>query len=443
MSAMADFSIVDALETLCTSIPLWNARLDELNSQIASRQIELARLEEPDRPPTRSIKHKGSTESLRHNDGDENPFSPKDAEAIPINPFEIPKSPQTGASPIRRSSSSIARAAVTSAPLARVTSIPRDSTGAIAHQTSKKSPPQAHQGRNVLRKRKTESLASGESAAPRYRTRSMIIVYYDSAVQNAFEELVKFISVSRNSMRKGKTAAKMAEMKQAAETELQDEEDEEDGADDDFDDFAPSNSNLHPATKKLAPSPVRNSPDGADADDAFMPKLNFVSTRRMGPGPSRDHPDPDNVGNALNLGILRGFRRGTSENLCIFDELDKGLEWSQSQCEHGAHQFLRDGECNTEIINIKKKLAEVKESAEKELERIKTEEGTRPDTLSVQPLPKPPGAKPRGRELRQPILRRERDVPKELEVDDMEVDDEAVEDVEMPTKLVFKRSGDV
>ena len=45
----------------------------------------------------------------------------------------------------------------------------------------------------------------------------MIIVYYDSAVQTAFEDLVKFVSGSRNSMRKGKMAAKMAEMKRAAE----------------------------------------------------------------------------------------------------------------------------------------------------------------------------------------------------------------------------------
>ena len=48
----------------------------------------------------------------------------------------------------------------------------------------------------------------------------MIIVYYDSAVQTAFEDLVKFVSGSRNSMRKGKMAAKMAEMKRAAELEI-------------------------------------------------------------------------------------------------------------------------------------------------------------------------------------------------------------------------------
>jgi len=38
----------------------------------------------------------------------------------------------------------------------------------------------------------------------------MIIVYYDSAVQMTFEDLVKLVSGSRNAMWKGKMAAKMA-----------------------------------------------------------------------------------------------------------------------------------------------------------------------------------------------------------------------------------------
>jgi hypothetical protein len=171
---MSNFSILDALDTLRTSIPQWNERLDELNGQIALRQIELARLEESERPPTRSVKHKGSTESLRPKDGEENPFSSADpTDEIPMNPFETPKSTPNGN---RRTSSSIARGAAAGPVLAKTTSNPRDSTGSIArHASQSKSPTQAH-GRNVLRKRKTESVASGESMAPKYRTRSMIIV---------------------------------------------------------------------------------------------------------------------------------------------------------------------------------------------------------------------------------------------------------------------------
>ncbi|KAL2168226.1 hypothetical protein VTG60DRAFT_285 [Thermothelomyces hinnuleus] len=58
----------------------------------------------------------------------------------------------------------------------------------------------------------------------------------------------------------------------------------------------------------------------------------------------------------------------------VYDELDKGLEYVQSMCEHAAHQFLRDGECGEEVANIKRRLAETKELADKEMERIRREE---------------------------------------------------------------------
>lgn len=52
-----------------------------------------------------------------------------------------------------------------------------------------------------------------------------MIVYYDSAVQTTFVELVKVISGSRNAMRrKGKMQAKMMEMRAAAQ-----ETDDDDG----------------------------------------------------------------------------------------------------------------------------------------------------------------------------------------------------------------------
>ncbi len=50
----------------------------------------------------------------------------------------------------------------------------------------------------------------------------MIIVYYDSYVETFFEELIKFVSGSRNFMRKAKMAAKVAQIKRMAERELTD-----------------------------------------------------------------------------------------------------------------------------------------------------------------------------------------------------------------------------
>ncbi|KAF4618997.1 hypothetical protein G7Y89_g14849 [Cudoniella acicularis] len=444
----ANFSIIEALDTLCTSVPQWHTRLDELNGQIAQRQIELARLEENERPPTRSIKNQGSTESLRPKDGDDNPFASMNdnADGIQMNPFATPKLDQNECPGNCRPSSSsrVTRAAaVTTPPPTKANSNPRAS-GTLTRQLSHTTPP-TQRSPNVLRKRKTESLASGESIAPKYRTRSMIIVYYDSAVQTAFEELCKFVSASRNSMRKGKMAVKMAEMKRAAELEVAAEENENDDDEDEDDNglnnMLTSNGNLAqrnvPIGRQGQSVPGRGDMDGA----APTPQLKFVSTRQMGP-PRDLFNKSATMGSTLSLGLLRGYnnRRGGNDAPDIFDELDKGLEWCQSQCEHAAHQFLRDGECGTEIANIKRKLSEVKEKAEKEMERLKAEEAT---NLSVK-APAPEETK--SRELKRPQVRREfgSNNPRDLEVDDMEVDDEAVDiDIELPSKLVFKRSRDI
>ncbi|TVY90097.1 hypothetical protein LAWI1_G005858 [Lachnellula willkommii] len=426
--AAASFSTLDALITLCTSVPEWNGRLDELNGQIALRQIELARLEEHERPATRSLKNKGSTESLRPKDADENPFSSQDdTDEIQMSPFQSPSpnTPQDGFLPARRTSSSRrgARALVTPPP-PKANSNPRPSPTALSRQSSQPAPPT--QPRAVLRKRKTDSLASGESNTPKYRTRSMIIVYYDSAVQTAFEELVKFVSASRNAMRKGKMAAKMGEMRKKAELELEAEEEE-----DDEEEGGKGLNDMLNGGNLMAPG------KNARAGEAAITKLNYVSTRQMGP-PRFTTQLPENLGSTLSVGMMRGYRRGSGV-LDIFDELDKGLEWCQSQCEHAAHQFLRDGECGAEITKIKKKLIEVKTAAEKEVERMKKAEEAENHSVKA-PVPRT-----QSREYKTPHMRKEMGSLKDLVVDDMEVDDddEGVDDLEPSPRLNFRRSGQV
>jgi hypothetical protein len=148
-----------------------------------------------------------------------------------------------------------------------------------------------------------------------YRTRSMVIVYYDSYVQGFFDELVRFVSSSRNLMRKAKMAARVAQIKKLAEQDV--------------------------------------SEDGNN-DDA-LPSLRYMSSRRFGPmsisRPGAGDQPPD-----------------------VYDNLDKGLEFVQSMCEHGAHQFLRDGDCNDEISKVQKTLGEVLEMAKTEMERVEREE---------------------------------------------------------------------
>lgn len=59
------------------------------------------------------------------------------------------------------------------------------------------------------RKRKTTSILSNNTAPAKYRSRSMIIVYYDSRVQASFEHLVRSIGTGRNYIRKARMAARM------------------------------------------------------------------------------------------------------------------------------------------------------------------------------------------------------------------------------------------
>jgi hypothetical protein len=283
----------------------------------------------------------------------------------------------------------------------------------------------------------------------------MIIVYYDSAVQTAFEDLVKFVSGSRNAMRKGKMAAKMAEMRRAAELEVDADDDDDDDDDDGLGAMLKKNRSLLAAQENVASngqgqSSTPGSIGAAESDgreELALPKLKYVSTRQM--GPLRDFSHRAEVsGGGLSLGLLKGYRSaGMNTKPDIFDELDKGLEWCQGQCEHAAHQFLRDGDCSTEIANIKRKLEEVRISAEKEMASIKVAEAMNPTPPRRSDLEE----EGRGRVLKAPLMRKEVNVglTKDLEVDDkiqvddkMEVDDNE-DDMDLPPKLVFKRSRDV
>ncbi|RDW69358.1 hypothetical protein BP6252_08378 [Coleophoma cylindrospora] len=422
---MATFSTLESFVTLETSIPEWSDRLDDLNGQISLRQEELAQLEQQERPATRSLKPKGSTESLRPKESEKAFFSPDEEEPNPMEsstPLKTEKK-QRPNSPIAARTPAASSNPLPNPKLQRNSSQPSHPTMQPRVDFSK------------IRKRKTESLASGESQAPKYRTRSMIIVYYDSAVQTAFEDLVKFVSGSRNAMRKGKMAAKMAEMRRAAELEVDDDDDE----DDDEEEGEIGNtltaykkSSMLVAQKKVG----KDDGSGAGEDGEFtMPKLKFVSTRQM--GPSRDQIGGRSA-NMPSMGMLRGYRRsGQTGAPDIFDELDKSLEWCQSQCEHAAHQFLRDGDCSAEIESIKRRLAEIKELAGKEAARLRAEK----DTTGSSP-PQRPETKPRG--LSSIKVRKELSSNmKDLEVDDGEMEvDEGIEDDDGPPTLVYKKARD-
>ncbi|ELR05899.1 hypothetical protein VC83_06653 [Pseudogymnoascus destructans] len=349
---------MDPLNNLVKSIPDWQVLLDDLNGKIARRQGELAEAENS-RPSTRSLRNKGSTESLRPKD--DNDVIPEDIEIAMNSTTDTPNTNNdtTDKAPSPPN--------VDNSPRTPQHNTSNRLRGAFAKGLPALTPP-------VLRKRKTESLASAELGKPKHRTRCMIIVYYDSAVQSDFEALVKHISASRNSMRKGKMAARMASMRMMADLEALGDELEPE-LEVDKTPAAAAGDIINGPTSSPNAMMASASPGDEDDEGLPLPALKFVSTRRMGPmrelssnkalragpgapGVRRAGQGPPGGGASSRVSAL-----GSS----IFDELDSGLEWCQSMCEHAAHQFLRDGQCTSEIEGIKSRLQEVWDRAGEEM----------------------------------------------------------------------------
>ncbi|KAI4098518.1 MAG: hypothetical protein LQ339_006396 [Xanthoria mediterranea] len=157
---------MDALASfihLAENIPEWLSKLDDLAAQVADQHARFARVSHSHFTQYRLSKKHDSTESLRPSREDLDDPAPA---PIPISapPREIPPTSQPSTTPLAR---------------------------------------------EIQRKRKPASNLSVSSGPQKYRTRTMVIVYYNSAIQAAFEDLVRCIAAARNNLRKGKTAASL------------------------------------------------------------------------------------------------------------------------------------------------------------------------------------------------------------------------------------------
>ncbi len=264
---------MDALTSfthLTDHIPDWLTRLDELAAQVVEQHSRFTRLTHFTEVKLTRKKH-DSTESLRPNeDGDNN-----DTTAVLVRDTSVsPGQPNIFNSNV-------------------------DSARIIG---------------DVKRKRKCSTM-SGASGIRRYRTRSMIIVFYDSAIQEAFESLVRHIASARNNLRKGKTAASF----KARMTALGMEENP----------FVPGDFAL------LGPRVSNRAPRGQKPTER----------------PSGDVQTP--------------------ERIPAFEEADKELEAAQSLCEVAAHQFLRDGDCTEEIESTRLKFENCLQLAQREADLLR------------------------------------------------------------------------
>ncbi|KAI9759754.1 MAG: hypothetical protein M4579_002139 [Chaenotheca gracillima] len=241
--------------------PQWILQLDELSSKIASCKIELSELS--DLTAHRLRAKNGSTESLRP--GMTNEADPEH-QAFEMEPSQM-----------------LANAAK-----------------------------QQH-AQMLRRKRKTTSFSS--ESEPAFRTRSMIIIRYDSQVQDGFAQIVREIGTARNHMRKARMNESIAE--------------------------------------RVRQMPALGGDDSPFGGGALAGRLAFTRTSRSRAGGSAGGPS-------------------TQQN--AYDLIDKSLENALSLCEQAAHQSLRDGDCAVEIQTIKDRMREASKLAEKEVGSALTKE---------------------------------------------------------------------
>ena len=257
-----------SLTHLSDNIPEWLIKLDELAAQVVEQHSRFTRLTHFTEIKLTRKKH-DSTESLRPKDDDHH----NDGTAVVVTNTSMPPGQPSITNP------NVDRAMILS---------------------------------DVRRKRKPGSSFSNALGPHRYRTRSMVIVYYDSAIQEAFETLVRNIASARNKLRKGKKTASFK--------------------------------------ARMASLGMKDTSLGTTNELTLLnPKL--VRTRLERTNRGADGQPPDYIP--------------------AFDDTDRDLEVAQSLCEVAAHQFLRDGNCIEEIEGTRQRFQNCLRVAQREADVLR------------------------------------------------------------------------
>ena len=159
------------------------------------------------------------------------------------------------------------------------------------------------------RKRKPgASIRSGASGPQKFRNKNQVVVYYDGFLQDHLDNLVRMVGNGRNNLRKGKNslvAARGFRLPGLSRTAIRD-----------------LGASVDPRSRSVSASLTGKQKDDNSSD--------------------QDTPNFDTT----------------------FLQVDKELDSIQSLCEVAAHQFLRDGDCQTEMDLLKQKLKDLQVRAQ-------------------------------------------------------------------------------
>ncbi|KAL2429783.1 hypothetical protein ABEF95_010506 [Exophiala dermatitidis] len=157
------------------------------------------------------------------------------------------------------------------------------------------------------RRRPGTSIRSGASGPQKFRNKNQVVVYYDAYLQEQLDSMVKTVGVGRNNLRKGKNALVAAK--------------------------GFSLPSISARTSRGYPSldSIRGTPSVSRSSSPMV-------SEKKPAGP----PRPSTPGDETSFFLV-----------------DKELESVQSLCETAAHQFLRDGDCKTELDAIRQKFDSV------------------------------------------------------------------------------------
>lgn len=174
------------------------------------------------------------------------------------------------------------------------------------------------------RKRKPGTSMRSNASGPRnFRSKQMVVVYYDSHIQCELDKLVKGFGAARNNLRKGK--------------------------------------NAYTVTKGFTLPALSKRYEGTES-------LVYGTIAKSGPRLAKAHSEPTVSSTATGISGDTAFQRA-----------DKELEVIQSLCETAAHQVIRDGDCNVELKDAAGKLDSLLTFARSALELFKAEQKKKDD----------------------------------------------------------------